>query len=153
MIALPLERRSGLVESALALKMSSLWRGPSARSRAPLCRPALEAIEWGSEQITAASLERCGYVPPSERRRAALAPDDANAELMEAGELLHSIEALLFAASESLSIADFVKLTGASHDEVAQALERIAEAYAQSGIVLREVAGGYRFATPTARVA
>jgi segregation and condensation protein B len=73
-------------------------------------------------------------------------------ELIETGSLSRSLEALLFVASESLSIDALVKLTGASHVEVAEALQAIAEEYAERGIVLREVAGGYRFATsPAAR--
>jgi segregation and condensation protein B len=73
-------------------------------------------------------------------------------ELIETGELQRSIEALLFVAGEPLSIETFVKLTGASHVEVAQALARVEEAYTERGIVVRQVAGGYRFATsPAAR--
>jgi len=68
--------------------------------------------------------------------------------------LERSLEALLFVASEALSIDRLVKLTGASHVEVAETLGSIAEAFAERGIVLREVAGGYRFATsPAAREA
>jgi len=73
-------------------------------------------------------------------------------ELIETGSLSRSLEALLFVASESLSIDALAKLTGASHVEVAETLQAIAEEYAERGIVLREVAGGYRFATsPAAR--
>jgi segregation and condensation protein B len=75
-------------------------------------------------------------------------------ELIETGELKRSLEALLFVASEALSIEALVKLTAASHVEVAAALQAIAEDYAERGIVLREVAGGYRFASsPAARAA
>jgi segregation and condensation protein B len=73
-------------------------------------------------------------------------------ELIETGSLSRSLEALLFVASESLSIDTLAKLTRASHVEVAETLQTIAEEYAERGIVLREVAGGYRFATsPAAR--
>jgi segregation and condensation protein B len=73
-------------------------------------------------------------------------------ELIETGVLQRSLEALLFVASESLSIDALVKLTGATHVEVTETLQTIAEAYAERGIVVREVAGGYRFATsPAAR--
>jgi len=75
-------------------------------------------------------------------------------ELIETGVLQRSLEALLFVASESLSIDALVKLTGASHVEVAETLQKIAEDFAERGIVLREVAAGYRFATsPAARQA
>jgi len=74
------------------------------------------------------------------------------AELIDTGELERSLEAVLFVASESLSIERLVKLTGASHVEVASALARIQEHFAERGIVLREIAGGYRFASsPAAR--
>ena len=75
-------------------------------------------------------------------------------ELIETGALQRSLEAVLFVASEALSIDALVKLTDASHVEVAEPLQRIAEEYAERGLVLREVAGGYRFATsPAARAA
>lgn len=75
-------------------------------------------------------------------------------ELLAAGGLQCSLEALLFVASESLSIDGLAKLTGASHVAVAATLQTIAGDWAERGIVLREVAGGYRFATsPAARAA
>jgi segregation and condensation protein B len=75
-------------------------------------------------------------------------------ELIETGELQQTLEALLFVASESLSIDRLVKLTGATHVDVTAVLGRIAETYAERGIVLREIAGGYRFASaPAARAA
>jgi segregation and condensation protein B len=75
-------------------------------------------------------------------------------ELIETGVLQRSLEALLFVASESLSIEALVALTDASHVEVAETLAKIAEEYSERGIVLREVAGGYRFASsPAARAA
>lgn len=79
-------------------------------------------------------------------------PDDAEA-FDNAVELLRRpIEALLFVASESLTIKQLAKLTHAGEAEVALALQRIEAEYADRGIVLREVAGGYRFASaPAAR--
>jgi segregation and condensation protein B len=75
-------------------------------------------------------------------------------ELIQTGELKRSLEALLFVASESLSIDALVKLTGASHVEIAEALQKLSEEYADRGLVVREIAGGYRFASsPAARVA
>jgi len=62
------------------------------------------------------------------------------------------VEALLFVAGEPLSIKQIAKLVRASEVEVAATLQRIETDYADRGIVLREVAGGYRFATsPLAR--
>jgi segregation and condensation protein B len=73
-------------------------------------------------------------------------------ELLETGSLQRSIEALLFVASESLSIERLVKLTHASHVEVAGTLAKIQADFAERGIVVREIAGGYRFASsPAAR--
>jgi len=66
--------------------------------------------------------------------------------------LARPVEALLFVAAEPLSIKQIVKLVRASEIEVAATLQQIATDYADRGIVLREVAGGYRFATsPLAR--
>jgi segregation and condensation protein B len=68
--------------------------------------------------------------------------------------LQRSLEALLFVASEALSIDRLAKLTKASHVDVAAALSEIGETFSDRGIVLREVAGGYRFASaPQARAA
>jgi segregation and condensation protein B len=67
-------------------------------------------------------------------------------------DLQRSLEALLFVASESLSIDRLAKLTGSSHVEVAETLAKIASDFAERGVVLREIAGGYRFASaPAAR--
>jgi segregation and condensation protein B len=71
-------------------------------------------------------------------------------ELLETGHLQRNIEALLFVASEALSIKDLAKLTGAEQSEVTVALQRIDEEFAHRGIVLREIAGGYRFASAAA---
>ncbi len=61
--------------------------------------------------------------------------------------LQRQIEALLFVAGEALSLKELARLTACSQTEAAAAVQRIDEAYAQRGIVLREIAGGYRFAT------
>jgi len=75
-------------------------------------------------------------------------------ELLETGALQQSIEAVLFVASEAVSIKALSKLTGAEEADVTLALQRIDEQFAERGIVLREVAGGYRFASsPAARAA
>jgi hypothetical protein len=71
-VARPLEHRSGLVEPALGLKILSLSEVTIGEISALLCRAALDAIERGTEQITSASLDRCGYVAPSERRRTSI---------------------------------------------------------------------------------
>jgi segregation and condensation protein B len=74
------------------------------------------------------------------------------AELIGTGNLARSIEAVLFVASEALSIKMLAKLTGAEESDVSLALARIDADYAERGIVLREIAGGYRFASaPAAR--
>jgi segregation and condensation protein B len=57
-------------------------------------------------------------------------------------------------ASEALSIKQLAKLTGAEQSEVTVALQQIDQEFAHRGIVLREIAGGYRFASsPDAREA
>ncbi len=75
-------------------------------------------------------------------------------QLIETGVLQRSLEALLFVAGEALSIERLAKLTGAEHVEIAATLQQISGQYAERGIVLREIAGGFRFATsPAARAA
>ena len=73
-------------------------------------------------------------------------------ELIETGSLQRSLEALLFVASEALPIERLAALAGAEPVDVATALQTIGEEYAERGLVLREIGGGYRFATsPAAR--
>jgi segregation and condensation protein B len=75
-------------------------------------------------------------------------------ELVDTGKLQRDLEALLFVASEALSIKQLAKLTGAEESEVSLALQKVDEEFAHRGIVLREIAGGYRFASsPGAREA
>jgi segregation and condensation protein B len=58
-----------------------------------------------------------------------------------------AIEALLFVASEPLETKRIAKLTGEDERAVALALQALEERYSEGGIVLRHIAGGYRFAT------
>jgi segregation and condensation protein B len=58
-----------------------------------------------------------------------------------------AIEALLFVASEPLESKRIAKLTGEDERAVALALQALEERYSEGGIVLRQIAGGYRFAT------
>jgi segregation and condensation protein B len=61
-----------------------------------------------------------------------------------------AIEALLFVASEALETKRIAKLTGEDERAVALALQALEERYSNGGIVLRQIAGGYRFATASA---
>jgi segregation and condensation protein B len=73
-------------------------------------------------------------------------------ELLDTGALQRNLEAVLFVASEALSIKTLAKLAGAEEAAVSTALARIDAEFAERGLVLREVAGGYRFASsPAAR--
>jgi segregation and condensation protein B len=71
-------------------------------------------------------------------------------ELMETGKLQRDLEALLFVCSEALSIKELAKLTGAEQSDVTVALQQIDADFAERGVVLREIAGGYRFASAPA---
>jgi segregation and condensation protein B len=68
---------------------------------------------------------------------------------------VRTIEAVLFVASEALSIKTLAKLTGAEEARRnASPCSASTPSYAERGLVLREVAGGYRFASsPAARAA
>ncbi|HUN28261.1 MAG TPA: SMC-Scp complex subunit ScpB [Alphaproteobacteria bacterium] len=69
-------------------------------------------------------------------------------ELHAAAESVQAaIEALLFVASEALDPKRIAKLTGEDERAVALALQALEERYSNGGIVLRQIAGGYRFAT------
>jgi segregation and condensation protein B len=66
--------------------------------------------------------------------------------------LQRPVEALLFVASEPLSIKQMARLTHASEIEIASTLQKIEADFTERGIVLREIGGGYRFASaPLAR--
>jgi segregation and condensation protein B len=85
---------------------------------------------------------------------ATLTEDQAAAAALEEAvlRLQRPVEALLFVAGEPLSIKHIAKLTRAAETEIAATLAQITAEYADRGIVVREVAGGYRFATsPLAR--
>jgi segregation and condensation protein B len=89
---------------------------------------------------------------PAEPLEAGVEP--VQEELLNTGALQCNIEAILFVAAEALSIKTLAKLTGAEEADVTVALQRIDEEFAERGLVLREVAGGYRFASsPVARAA
>ena len=78
--------------------------------------------------------------------------EPVQAELLDTGALVRNIEAVLFVASEALSIKTLAKLTGAEAADVSVALQKIDADFAERGLVLREIAGGYRFASsPAAR--
>ena len=69
-------------------------------------------------------------------------------ELKLAAERIEpAVEALLFVASEPLETKRIAKLTSEDEKAVAIAIQTLEERYSNGGIVLREVAGGYRFAT------
>jgi segregation and condensation protein B len=73
-------------------------------------------------------------------------------ELIDTGELRRNIEALLFVASEALSIKKIAQLCGADEIAVTKAVAEIEAEYAERGIVVRKIAGGYRFSTaPSSR--
>jgi segregation and condensation protein B len=64
-------------------------------------------------------------------------------------ELEHTIEALLFLSPDPLTPAELAEAAQAPEPEVQSALAALAQQYAPAsrGIVLRELAGGYTFAT------
>jgi segregation and condensation protein B len=72
-------------------------------------------------------------------------------ELKAAAErILPALEALFFVASEPLETKRLSKLTGEDERAIAMAVAELEARYSSGGIVLREVAGGYRFATSSA---
>ncbi|MFN2448441.1 MAG: SMC-Scp complex subunit ScpB [Candidatus Baltobacteraceae bacterium] len=80
-----------------------------------------------------------------------LEPPQADEDLEARVEVLRRpIEALLFVAGEALTIKQIAQLTRAEQSHIALALQRIEAEYMDRGIVLREVAGGYRFASAPA---
>ena len=70
--SLRLEQSSNLIEPVVATKILTLSGGTIGEISTLLTRAALRAIEDGSEHIASSTLDSCGYVAPSERRRVAL---------------------------------------------------------------------------------
>jgi segregation and condensation protein B len=62
-------------------------------------------------------------------------------------ELTRAVEALLFIASEPLSVPDLAELTDAPPERVERALDALGDRYCEprSGVVLERAAGGYGF--------
>ena len=62
-------------------------------------------------------------------------------------ELTHVVEALLFVASEPLTVAELAAAAEAPPERVERALDALAERHAEgrSGVVLERVSGGYGF--------
>ncbi len=70
--------------------------------------------------------------------------------MADAQTLTRVVEALLFASPEPVALARLEALLepdGVTRDELAQALERLAQRYVGGGVELREVAGGYQIRT------
>lgn len=69
-----------------------------------------------------------------------------------AGDLLRDVEAVLFVADEPLSAAAVAQAVGCDRTEAEAILRRLAEGYEArgSGLVLRNVAGGWRLYTAAA---
>lgn len=66
--------------------------------------------------------------------------------------LEHTIEALLFLSSDPLSVDELAQAAAASETDIQAALRALRERYApgHAGIVVRELAGGYTFASDPA---
>ena len=73
-------------------------------------------------------------------------------ESPEQAQLARTVEALLFLASDSLPVSELAEATQASEQEVAGAIAQLQLRYApgESGIRLRELAGGWTFTSDPA---
>jgi segregation and condensation protein B len=77
------------------------------------------------------------------------APDQQSAPQYTTPGTASRIEAILLVSSRPVSLSDILSATALSEPEVQEAIEELKERYAPrtSGIVLREVAGGFQFVT------
>jgi segregation and condensation protein B len=76
-----------------------------------------------------------------------LEDDEASQLHAEAARVKDAVEALLFVASEALDFRRLAKQVGADERAVALAVARLQEEYTGRGVIVREIAGGYRMAT------
>ncbi len=67
-------------------------------------------------------------------------------------DLISKIESLLFVSNKPLSAKQLAKFSGAKEQEVTAALEQMANARAESGIVLLSAPDGYQLATNSANI-
>jgi segregation and condensation protein B len=73
-----------------------------------------------------------------------------SAASMDAVQLKHLVEALVFASDKPLTVVRLRQLTRVSDTKrLEQALESLAEDFRERGIVLQQVSGGYQFRTRT----
>ncbi|HEX8106223.1 MAG TPA: SMC-Scp complex subunit ScpB, partial [Kofleriaceae bacterium] len=100
--------------------------------------------------------EGTDHVADDEGRDAAGDDDDAagvfptSAATMDAVQLKHLVEALIFAADRPLTVQRLRQLTRVSDvRRLEQALAEINEDYRERGLVLQQVSGGYQFRTRT----
>jgi segregation and condensation protein B len=77
------------------------------------------------------------------------AVDPEAPEFPSTSALEHTVEALLFLSSDPLLLDELTQAAAASETDIGAALRALGERYApgRSGIVLRELAGGYTFAS------
>jgi segregation and condensation protein B len=76
-----------------------------------------------------------------------LATSSAGGADAGAAALAAAVESLLFVADRPIQVARLAEITGSSADEVRRALDHLTMRYADGGIALRTVAGGYEIAT------
>jgi len=69
---IPLEKHETITESRIAAKILGMSEGTIGEISELLRVATLHAIQSGTECITSAVLEKCGYLPPSSRRRASI---------------------------------------------------------------------------------
>lgn len=86
---------------------------------------------------------------PLDLAREPLAVDPEAPEVRSTPALAHTVEALLFLSSDPLSRDELAQAAAASETDIQAALRALSERYApgRAGIVLRELAGGYTFAS------
>jgi segregation and condensation protein B len=113
-----------------------------------------ETVSENKKEVAAHALAET--TPPDDDAVAALEAQESEdgaspavGEHHEAPERLKSIiESLLFASEKPLSVSRLVELTGERDlENVAAAVETLRADYADRGVVLHEVAGGYQFRT------
>ena len=119
--------------------------------------------ELAEDELRTGATEGSDHAADDEDRDAAgddAADDDADADAagvfptsaatMDAVQLKHLVEALIFASDRPLTVQRLRQLTRVGDvRRLEQALSEIAEDYRERGLVLQQVSGGYQFRTRT----
>ncbi len=119
-------------------------RTPESPEAAEAREPVAAAPAEGSEETAAQRPSPSTEEPPPK------GPRKTRPATLDEAHLRSVLEALLFASGDPVGVARLARITGAEGPAVRAALQTLAAEYAERGVRLVEVAGGWQFRTAAA---